>query len=873
MTKQGMSEAISPAYTQDELLERIASLEHENAQLRSRLRTTETIIDNIPVAVFAKDARDNFKITLWNKAAEHLFSVAATTVLGKTTQELWPHDAELFAIDDIRVAIEQTAINVPVEPCITPRGTLLLHTQKVPIINPEDGKTDLTLGICEDITEQQFSKLENEARSDILAMILMDAPLNDILAALVKHVEQQHSPILCSILLLDDTGKHLHLGAAPSLPYCYLEAVEGAPIGATVASCGTAAYLKKRIIVSDTQHDPLWADYRELAKQANINACWSEPILNSSGKVLGTFAMSHHEVYIPSVADIKTIVSAAQLAALAIERKQHEMRLKESEERFRMLWETTTDVVLVLDAQGQILYSNPAISTVFGYHPLHVLHENISLLQPPHLRKAHFQGFKHYLDTGQRKLDWRTVESLGLHQDGRQFPIEIAFSHVVIDKRSLFAGFIRDISARKEAEQLLAERTEQLQLSNAQLQQLTVELEAKVAARTAELEQALANANAATQAKSQFLAMMSHEIRTPVNGIIGMAQLLAMTPINEEQGIFLQTIQSSSHALSLLINDILDLSKIEAGKLELEQRAFALLDELNSILLLYKPLADKKGLSLQAKWSATLPAVIIGDHLRLRQIVSNLLANAIKFTPEGQIIVYAEADTRSSPPRLLMRVQDSGIGIPVERQHRLFQVFSQIDSSTTRQYGGTGLGLAICARLVEAMGGSIQVQSELHYGSSFSFDMPYQEGSLEPTNNDETIEEVPDYIPTVLIVDDNHTNQLIMNGFLRKLHIEADVANNGIEAIAKFKQHLFDIVFMDIQMPDMDGITATQHIRSMPLEKQPYIVALTANAFASDKAHCLAMGMDDFLAKPFLFEQIKTKIQHVQAANIKGTSR
>lgn len=854
--------------TQDELLTRIATLERENQQLKQQLHTTQTIIDDTPIALFAKNVREKFRIDLWNKAAEKLFQVSKQLVVGKNPHQLWPqHDADLLTADDQLVAQQQTTLDIPLETFRTSdRGTILLHTQKVPIINAEDGQTDLVLGICQDITEQQRTKLQNEARSHILSLILMDAPLSEILTALVQDVEQQHPPILCSILLLDESGKHLHLGAAPSFPQCYLQAVEGAAIGPTVASCGTAAYFKKRIIVNDTQHDPLWHDYRELAKEANMGACWSEPILNSAGKVLGTFAMSHHQVYSPYDYDIQTIVHAAQLAALAIERKQSQDRLKASEERFRMLWETTSDVVLVLDEHGDILYANPAINSIFGYHPLDVLHQNINLLQPHHLRRAHDQGFKHYLKTGQRHLDWRIVESFGLHNNGQQFPIEISFSHVNIDNRSLFAGFIRDISTRKQAEQLLAERTEQLQNSNHQLQQLTIQLEAKVAERTAELEKALAQAKAATHAKSQFLAMMSHEIRTPVNGIIGMAQLLAMTTINSEQAHYLQTIQSSSQALSLLINDILDLSKIEAGKLELESRAFNLIDELNSILLLYKPLADQKDLKLNHDWHENLPTIIVGDHLRLRQILSNLLANAIKFTPSGAVTVCAKVENL----QLIISVQDTGIGIPTNRQHRLFKVFSQVDSSTTRQYGGSGLGLAICARLVEAMGGTIAVHSILHQGSTFSFNIPYQLGELHIDLVDDNTDEEPHFIPNVLIVDDNKTNQIIMSGFLQRLFIHAEVANNGIEAIAKLNQQSFDIIFMDIQMPDMDGIAATQHIRTMPLAKQPYIIALTANAFASDREQCISAGMNDFVAKPFLFTQISEKI-HSAVASLPNT--
>ena len=287
-----------------------------------------------------------------------------------------------------------------------------------------------------------------------------------------------------------------------------------------------------------------------------------------------------------------------------------------------------------------------------------------------------------------------------------------------------------------------------------------------------------------------------------------------------------------------------------------------LLNLLTSVITLFSPLIEKKKLNFTYDWSNDLPKIAIGDHLRLSQIITNLMSNALKFTHQGSIHITAQAEMISHDSfRLNIQIKDTGIGIPLERQHRLFQVFSQVDSSTTRQYGGSGLGLAICKRLTEAMSGSISVQSMVNQGTTFNFNVLLGIGAaLADTQpkNELYFNELD--VPKVLVVDDNMVNQVIMLKFLAKLNIKAEVASNGKEALTQVQNQPFDLIFMDIQMPIMDGLTATQLIRKMPLAKQPYIVALTANAFESDRERSLKMGMNDFLSKPFLFEHIKTKV-------------
>ncbi len=371
------------------------------------------------------------------------------------------------------------------------------------------------------------------------------------------------------------------------------------------------------------------------------------------------------------------------------------------------------------------------------------------------------------------------------------------------------------------------------------------------------------SADRANRTKSEFLAMMSHEIRTPMNGILGTVQLLELSPLNEEQRRDLLVVRTSGDALLVLIDGILDFSKIEAGKLELELRDFDLRQEIGTTMALYKPLFASKGLQLDVDIDAEVPVMLNGDSTRLRQILSNLVSNAIKFTQAGFVRIHIGADQMDdSAVRLRGSVQDTGIGITAERSDKLFRAFSQVDVSTTRQYGGTGLGLAICARLCEAMGGSIRVSSESGAGSTFQFEVQLQSGSLALQN----LLKLPDAMAAdlsslrVLIVEDHPVNQKIAIGLLRKLNIHADLAENGESAVDMTRVGRYDVVLMDMQMPVMDGVDATRAIRLLPLDFQPWIIAQTANAFDTDRESCLQAGMDDFLSKPFRMDALREKL-------------
>ncbi|MFN8411800.1 MAG: PAS domain S-box protein [Anaerolineales bacterium] len=577
-----------------------------------------------------------------------------------------------------------------------------------------------------DISERKLAEQREKKRTHTLELLAKGEPLPVVLESIVSIMEDEFKDSICSILLLDKSREHLISGAAPSLPEFYNKAIHGIKIGVGQGSCGTAAFTAQRVVVEDIDTHPYWKDYKELAHQADLRSCWSEPILSSSGGVMGTFAVYHRQPSQPDARELTAIENIASLASIAIERK-------------------------------------------------------------------------------------------------------------------------------------LTEET---------IHEYAADLEKRVHQRTAELLHA-------NHAKDEFLANMSHELRTPLNGILGFSEALldgVRGDLTERQAQAIELIASSGQHLLGLINDILDVSKIEAGKFEIHMEQISIHDICQSSMSLVKEQANKKFIHVNFV-SRDVARTIMADPRRLKQILVNLLSNAVKFTAE-QGIVTLEVWTDKENKKIHFSVIDNGIGISEANMNRLFHPFVQVDSSLSRQNEGTGLGLVLVKKLTEEQGGYVRVKSEVGKGSTFEVVFPWTEDVEEkdetafPVQIENHINEVEDeesfeYHFKVLLVDDNEINVMMVADYLQANRYQVHVSRSGMEALQDVESFSPDLILMDIQMPEMDGLEVIRQLRTNNKYVSVPIVALTALAMPGDRELAIEAGANEYLSKPFSLKYLKQMMQEL----------
>ena len=517
-------------------------------------------------------------------------------------------------------------------------------------------------------------------------------------------------------------------------------------------------------------------------------------------------------------------------------------------------YDIPTGMVLV-SLDGVFIEANEAILQTVGYTKEELLSLDFQSITHPEDLKADL-SLVNELIAGDRR-SYR-LEKRYFHKSGHIIPVEISVSLLRDgnDNPLMFVGHINDVSDQHRI--------------NASLKAATQEAEA------------------ANRAKSDFLAMMSHEIRTPMNAMLGMAELIEDTDLSKQQQGFVKAIRTSGRTLLTVINDVLDFSKIESNKLELEAGQINLRECVEDVVTLFSNQAEAKGLSLSATIEPNcIPTLFKGDSIRLRQILNNLVGNSIKFTDEGEISICVNVakakpkDMSSTLYQLHFSVRDTGIGIEQHKISKLFEPFSQIDSSVTRKYGGTGLGLSISKRLVDMMGGKLWVESEFGEGSIFHFSIVLElddsSASEAPFRSYQSRNSPPSEAKTeelkplcILLAEDIKLNQKVAVHMLASYGYQADIANNGEEAVAALKRCSYDLVLMDMQMPVLDGLEATKQIRAASDICQPYIVAMTANAMQGDRERCIAAGMDDYISKPISKRDLLSVLQ--QCPQIEGQS-
>jgi PAS domain S-box-containing protein len=903
-----------------------AALQERTTELQQQKQYFEALVQNSPIAIVSL-ALDQ-KIKSCNPSFEKLFGYTENEIIGKDLDQLIADDDHLDEATKISSIVQS---GTPVQTSgkrRTKNGKIIeVDIYGVPVVI--DGRQDGILGQYVDVTEKKLVETALQGQLHFLQTII------DVIPSPVSYKDAEGVYLGCNAAFIESIGKPreeiIGRSIKEVLPKRTADLFAKVHKG-LLKNPGTRSF-EAQVLFSDIYpHDII------------VHKATFDDI---HGNIAGTIGVWF------DITDIK----------------QAERELHESEARFRSIFEFAPDGVIILDSTGVILFWNPAAEKLFGYSSAEIIGKNVELFLPQSKHSEYQERLMRLHETGMSHLVGKTMEVEGKLKKGTTIPIDVSFSRWEVDDKRFISIIVRDATERKFIEN--------------------------------KLKEAKTTAEEAARVKAEFLANMSHEIRTPLNAVTGMTGLLLNSPLTSEQLDFVETIRLSSDSLLNIINRILDFSKIEAGKLNLEAYPFNLRRCVETALDLVAPSAAEKELNLAYIIENSTPNILIGDGSRLQQILVNLLANAIKFTQDGEVVVaVCPKQISDNNYEIHFSVRDTGIGIPQDSINLLFQSFSQVDSSTKRKYGGTGLGLSISKHLVEGMGGEIHVESKRNEGSVFSFwitaEALPQTSPISPKGNQPELEKKrilivdnhltnlrilaqhtqswgmqphafqsgevvlntlrdgekfdvgilspqlynldgtslvkeirklydSDELPLImlktmgskdekgfddeslftnfltkpikpavlfdvlmnvfhksttaiqeltlpkqiennlatkhplriLLAEDNPVNQKVTVKILETLGYRPDVASNGFDVIHALERQAYDLILMDIQMPEMDGEQATRIIRNNFLqERQPHIVAMTAHALEGDREKYLDAGMDDYISKPAKIDEL-----------------
>ncbi|MCC6140804.1 MAG: PAS domain S-box protein [Nitrospira sp.] len=817
----------------------------EIADTRARLQTV--LNSATEIGIIATDPRGT--LTLFNFGAERLLGYQADEVIGQRTLDSF-HLPEEIAVRgqqlSERFGRPLAGIDVLVEAArmggyeerewtyLRKDGDRITVNLVVTATRGPNGTLTGFLGIAKDITALKQATLQAEAQQELLSAIsdVQKACISDLRA------DEMFAKLLAQLQILTRSpygivGEAEFPADAPPMLCIHAHTIAAASGPAPDRPDQTLHQYLNRVfstgqplLVNDSSH-------------SSFQAFLGLPLMEGD-KVIGAVAVAGRpEGYHAALIDylnpfLQTCGQILRSYRNTQQRQTAERALTRHTAWMRAILDHAADGIITIDESGIVTSFNPAAERIFGYAASDIIQANISRLMPEPHQSAHDGYLQHYRLTGHAKIIGKELEVLGIRKDGTLFPLELAVSEIRLADSRFFTGFVRDITARKKSEEAARVAAEHLELQNR------------------ELAQARDQALAATHAKSAFLATMSHEIRTPMNAILGMAELLLDTALTDEQQDYVNRFSRAADALLALINDILDLSKIESGHLELEHVSFDLRELVESTGELLAVRAQTKQLELITDVAPDVPQAVQGDPTRLRQILINLLGNAIKFTERGDVVLRVQRHDASPDSPLHFSVTDSGIGIPEDKLTAIFENFTQVDSSTTRKYGGTGLGLSISRRLAELMGGRIWAESTLGAGCTMHViaRLPQTPAELSPGETGPTLTGT-----RILVVDDNDTNRLVCRNILGRTGARIGEAGSGPAALAALRQaHAdgspFHLVILDCRMPEMDGFSVAEAMRTAPeLSKTP-IIMLTSDVGRGHAAAAQALGIHRHLSKP-----------------------